>query len=144
MFGKGISSDTFKGRGDLSKRTRQRPSGRADVDVSAFEILILFALCPFHYANETGLRERGSFNKRAYYALGTEASGTFLLTVQPEEDFFSMLQKKGKDSFPLPGAITLSKCTRSVDKYLLNCFSGARHSAGPKDSVMGKTMSLAS
>lgn len=67
MFGKGISSDTFKGRGDLSKRTRQRPSGRADVDVSAFEILILFALCPFHYANETGRRERGSFNKRAYY-----------------------------------------------------------------------------
>ena len=65
MFGKGISSDTFKGRGDLSKRTRQRPSGRADVDVSAFEILILFALCPFHYANETGRRERGSFNKRA-------------------------------------------------------------------------------
>ena len=89
--------------------------------------------------------ERGAaLTKGLITGLGTEASGTFLLTVQPEEDFFSMLQKKGKDSFPLPGAITLGKCTGSVDKYLLNCFSGARHSAGPKDSVMGKTMSLAS
>ena len=71
MFGKGISSDTFKGRGDLSKRTRQRPSGRADVDVSAFEILILFALCPFHYANETG--RRGNFRRMV------EACGLFWL-----------------------------------------------------------------
>ena len=52
MFGKEVSSNTFMGRGGfLIELTHQRPSGRADFDLKAFEMLIFFALCPLHYSS---------------------------------------------------------------------------------------------
>lgn len=57
------------------------------------------------------IKERGRFNKRAYYGARHRD-----LQCDPGKTSSQMLQKKGKDSFPLPGVFTLGKCTHSLDK----------------------------
>lgn len=50
MFGKEKSYNIFKGKGDFPKKTHQRPSGRANINVNAFEMLLSFASGPLHYS----------------------------------------------------------------------------------------------
>lgn len=53
------------------KRRHQRPSGRADISLNAFEMLIFCAICPLSYSSETGKKKggEGSSNRSAIIIL---------------------------------------------------------------------------